>query len=159
MYICLHVKYQLFLSDFYKTWVFSTDLRKEDKYRILSKYVRLQPSCSLWTDMTKLIVCFRSSANSPENGSGSAMVKHTSSCILLHGSCFVDERFTTAKHRLVFLNLSSSSRSFLCVFSLLGVRPAQECSCPGRTHCVTLRMLRATSQWSTVAWLMQNATS
>jgi len=28
MYIGVHVKYPLFLSDFYKTWIFSTDFWK-----------------------------------------------------------------------------------------------------------------------------------
>jgi len=28
MYVCLHVKYPLFLSDFDETWIFWTDFRK-----------------------------------------------------------------------------------------------------------------------------------
>ena len=28
MYICFHVKYTLFLSDFNKTWIFRADFRK-----------------------------------------------------------------------------------------------------------------------------------
>jgi len=34
MYIGVHVKYLLFLSDFNKTWVFYTDFRKTLKYQI-----------------------------------------------------------------------------------------------------------------------------
>jgi len=33
--ISLHVKYPLSLSDFNKTWIFSTDFRKVLKYKIL----------------------------------------------------------------------------------------------------------------------------
>jgi hypothetical protein len=67
----LHVKYPLFLPDFNETWIFSTYFRKNLKYCVSSKPVQCEPSCSMrtdWqTDMTKLIVAFRSFANAPKN--------------------------------------------------------------------------------------------
>ena len=70
MYIGLHVKYPLFLSDFNEEWIFSTDFRKKKlKYKISWKSVLWEPSCSMWkdgqTDMTKLIVALRN--NAPKN--------------------------------------------------------------------------------------------
>jgi len=64
MYIGLHVKYPLFLSDFNGTWIFSTDVRKTLRYQISWISVQWEPSCSMQTDgqidrqtdMTKLIV-------------------------------------------------------------------------------------------------------
>ena len=50
MYIGLHVKYLLFLSDFNETLVFSADIRKTLKYHIPWKSVRWEPSCSTRTD-------------------------------------------------------------------------------------------------------------
>jgi len=44
MYIGLHVKCQLFSSDFYGTWIFSTDFRKMLKYQISRKSIRWGPS-------------------------------------------------------------------------------------------------------------------
>jgi hypothetical protein len=50
MYVGLHVKYPLFLSDFYETWIISTDFRKILKYKILLQSVQWGPSCSMWTE-------------------------------------------------------------------------------------------------------------
>jgi len=74
MYIHLHVKYLLFLSDFSETWIFWTDFLKILKNQISWKSVHLEPS-STWrdgqTDLAKLIVSFRSFGNASKNGTGS----------------------------------------------------------------------------------------
>ena len=78
MYVGLHIKYPLFLSDFNKTLIFSTDFRKLLKYQNPSSGNRVP--CG-WTDrqtedgktdMTKLTVAFCNFANAPKNVSISA---------------------------------------------------------------------------------------
>jgi hypothetical protein len=63
IYIDLHVKYSLFLSNFTETWMFSTDFRKILRLQISWKSVQWVPSCSMrtvrQTDETKLIVAFK----------------------------------------------------------------------------------------------------
>ena len=66
MYIALHVKYPLFLSDFNETWNFSIDFRGMPKYQISWISVWWEPSCFKRTDMTKLIVPFCNFAEAPK---------------------------------------------------------------------------------------------
>jgi hypothetical protein len=40
MYVRIHVKYPLFLSDVNESWIFSTDLQKIHKHEILWKTVQ-----------------------------------------------------------------------------------------------------------------------
>jgi len=76
MYISLHVKYSLFLSDVKVMSVYSKKFLKMYQYKILWKSVQWEPNCSMrtdWqtdaeTDMTKLIVTFRYFAKAPKNG-------------------------------------------------------------------------------------------
>jgi len=69
MYIVLHVKYPLFLSDFKNTWIFSTKFRRTLKYQISGKSAHWKPTCSMRTDRltdeTKLIVAFHNFADAP----------------------------------------------------------------------------------------------
>jgi len=50
MYIGLHVKYPLFLSDFDENRIFLTDFPKIVKYKISRKFVQWEASCSMRTD-------------------------------------------------------------------------------------------------------------
>ena len=72
MYVGLHVKYALFLSDFNETCIFSTDFRKIDKYQISWKSVQWEPSCSMRidgeTDTRKFMVSFHNFAKAPRTG-------------------------------------------------------------------------------------------
>jgi len=50
MYIGLHVKYPLLLSDFNETWISLQIFRRMPRYQISWKCVHREPSCSMWTD-------------------------------------------------------------------------------------------------------------
>ena len=67
MYIGLHLKYLLFLSDLSETWMSSADFRNILKYQISWISVQWEPSCSIRTDMTKLIVAFRNFEKARKN--------------------------------------------------------------------------------------------
>jgi len=83
MYIGLHVKYRLLLSDFNDTWIFSTNVKKTE----ISNFMKIRPvGAKLFhadgrTDMTKLITVFRNSANAPEDNSGCTSVALTPSSL------------------------------------------------------------------------------
>jgi hypothetical protein len=66
----LHVKYPLFSTDINGTWNFSRDVRKMLKYQISRKSALWEPRCSMrtdrQTDMTKLVVAFRSFSKAPK---------------------------------------------------------------------------------------------
>ena len=67
----IHVKYPLVSLDFNEILIFSTHSRKQLKYKVSSKCVQCEPSCSMrtdrQTDMTTLTVAFRNFANAPKN--------------------------------------------------------------------------------------------
>jgi hypothetical protein len=70
IYIGIHVKYPLFLSEFNESWVFSTDFFKNPQ---ISNFMKIHSvvaesfPADRRTDMTKLIVAFRIFAQSLEN--------------------------------------------------------------------------------------------
>jgi len=70
MFVCLHVKYPLFLADCNETWNFLNIFSKNTR---VSNFVKI---CSLgamlfhadrWPDMMKLTVAYRSFANATKN--------------------------------------------------------------------------------------------
>ena len=86
MYIGLHVKYQLFLSDFHEICIFLT-FPKSTQYKISWKSVQWEQSCSMWTDgqtdMMKLIFAFHNFLNAPKNHNGALGIWRPSSLFSL----------------------------------------------------------------------------
>jgi len=73
MFVHLHLKYTLFLSNFNQTSNFPERLSKSTQISSFLKIVEWEPSCSVRnvterrTEMTKLVVTFRYFANAPKN--------------------------------------------------------------------------------------------
>jgi hypothetical protein len=86
MYIGLHVKHQLFLSDFNEICCFLTDFRKVLKYKISWKSFQCEQSCSMqtnrWADMTKLICNFPNLVNALKKHNGVHWIWRPSSLFL-----------------------------------------------------------------------------
>ena len=86
--ILIFRKHPLFLSDFNKIWVFSTDIRKILKHQTSKKLAQWEPSCSTRTErqtgMTKLIVSFRNFARSPVNISGKSFLENQNTHFMLN---------------------------------------------------------------------------
>jgi len=85
MYVDLHVKYPLFLSDPIQTWIFSTYFQKNTQ---ISNFMKILPmGAELFhvdrrtdgqTDMTKIIVAFRNFTNAPKDHSVSPYLRFAS---------------------------------------------------------------------------------
>ena len=56
------------LSDFNKTWIFSTDFWKKLNHQISWKSIQWELCCSMQTDMTKLIVTLLNFVNMLKKG-------------------------------------------------------------------------------------------
>ena len=86
MYIGLHIKHPLFLFDFNETSTVSTEFRKIFNTQIPLKSVQWEPNCSMRTDrrtdMTKLIVAFRSFAKTPKKHNTALKMGPTCSKVL-----------------------------------------------------------------------------
>ena len=70
MYISLHVKYPLLLSDFNETWIFARQIFDKTSVSNFIKIRRFGAELlheAGRTDMMKLIVAFRYFANAPKN--------------------------------------------------------------------------------------------
>jgi hypothetical protein len=132
MYIGLHVKYPLFLSDFSETRIFGADFGKILKYQISWKPVQRKPSCSMRTDrrtnMKKLIVAFRNFANAPKTGllcdaEYTAQASEARLASLWHAGGFPwHSAFTTAPVFYFFCPTSVSIMWRMCIYTHIWLR-------------------------------------
>jgi hypothetical protein len=115
MYIGLHIKYPLFLSDFNKIWVSFTDFRKILKHQNSRKPAQWEPSCSTRTEglicMTKLIVSFRNFAKSPVNVSGKSSLENQNTHFTLNNFSF-PKIMPFMKCGKIFLSRSNHKRQY-----------------------------------------------
>ena len=77
MYMGLHAKCPLFLSDCNETWISSTDFSKILKYQTSWKAVRADRR----TDTTKLIFAIRNFANAPNKTDGNTPIREITSSL------------------------------------------------------------------------------
>ena len=115
MYIGLHVKYPLFLSNFNKNWIFLKDFQKITKYQNLRKSIQWQQSCSMRKDrrkdMTKLTIAFRNFANVPKKLENYNEMSGTA-CLFIDHPISIHVCYLSVLHfRLTVPQLSSLSSS------------------------------------------------
>jgi len=117
MYFGLRVRYVLFLSDFNETRIFLGRISKNNKLPISWKSVYREPSCSVQTDMTKLIVVIRNFANASKNIRSAhgciyvlSLYLKTSLISLRNTNWFTPRHLFTARYELS--TLSNSGLSF-----------------------------------------------
>jgi hypothetical protein len=128
------VMYPFFLSDFNKTWIFSTIFRKILKYQIQRNSVQREPNCSLRTnrqeEMAKLIIVFLKSTNGPKYD---YFLIHSYVVGLYNGPGL----FSLSKERTVVF----------CVYNLDGRQSPRQCHCS--------RCQSSASHWGCLAILAQ----
>jgi len=90
MYIGLHVKYPLFLSDFNETEYFLQILKNNQ----ISNFMKIRPRCSIRTGITRITAAFRNFANAPKNGK----VLHLQSTQFHVGQFILNVGYTLHKH-------------------------------------------------------------
>jgi hypothetical protein len=100
MYIGLHVKYPLFLSNFNETWIFLTGFQKILKHQTSWISIQWEMSCSMQTDMTKLTVAFHNFVKVPKNLSGGLGIDTTRSWTEKHASKHTKTMFMRSPYSL-----------------------------------------------------------
>jgi hypothetical protein len=68
LYSKMYIGVPVILVRVNETWIFSTDCWNIPKYQISWKSIHWEQACSMRTDITKLTVTIRNSANAPKRG-------------------------------------------------------------------------------------------
>ena len=111
MYLGLHVKCPLFLFDSTEICTFSTDFRKTLRYQSSWKSVRRGPSSMRTdgrTDMTKLVVAFRSFAIAPKKS------RENPTAMVRWGSHFLEFRLKARHERTTRVTHTRRSEGIIC---------------------------------------------